>query len=64
MNMRPVFIPPTPPDICRGCGSETAGLSVHRVCGDCETSCIACGGPTGMLRSDHCPGCRPRGRGR
>lgn len=64
VNLRPVFVPPSPPDICRGCGSSDASLSVYRVCASCETRCASCGGPTGMLRADRCPECRPRSRAR
>ena len=63
-NLRPVFVPPRPPNICVGCGDETHSLSLHRVCGRCETVCAACARPTGMLRSNYCYGCRPRTRGR
>ena len=46
-NLRPVFVPPRPPNICVGCGDETRSLSLHRVCGRCETVCAACAPPTG-----------------
>ena len=57
---RPWSVPPSPPDVCRGCGQGSRPVSVARVCDDCITRCDLCADLTGMLSSRVCFRCLPK----
>ena len=57
--MRPTFVPPLPPEVCRGCADDSVPLSAGRVCDDCSSRCDSCASLTGMLTARLCRGCLP-----
>ena len=59
MEMTRPFVPPSPPDVCRGCGQGSRPVSVARVCDECSTRCDLCADLTGMLSSRVCFRCLP-----
>ena len=60
MEMTRPFVPPSPPDVCRGCGQGSRPVSVARVCDECSTRCDLCADLTGMLSSRVCFRCLPK----